>query len=245
MHRYNLPYSARRSRSAGKQGRPSGTVGGKAQGAKWINHAEGIKISLRPRLKGRGRTIAMRVRARAEETLDGAECRICLRKMTQLTSHITRVHGMSCAEYRDKYGADAPLMDRDHLTQWVATSTATARLRHERNTGTCARCGNDFQLGREVTRVNRRRYCSDECKSAQMRDDRSTPEYIAALVRNVTFSGPRLQYLQKMKADKEARHQHVCCICEKPFRSARQKLVASVCSYACRSERMKRKKASL
>lgn len=33
-------------------------------------------------------------------------CRICDKEFTSLTSHISRIHGMSCQEYKDRFGVD-------------------------------------------------------------------------------------------------------------------------------------------
>lgn len=184
--------------------------------------------------------------AHVEDDANGVDCRICGRRLSQLPIHITRIHGISCEEYRELHGANAPLMCERLLRLWVEETIPTGTSshvkkssdRHEREEHqTCVACCAPFKraLGEKP-----RETCSTMCFSSLMAS--KAKEAVAAGVMNGTHSPARLEYLDRLKADRIRDRTRCCPVCGRTWLSSRRsKLVGpGVCSYKCRSAWVKR-----
>jgi predicted transcriptional regulator len=219
---------------------------GRPSTAKWVDHEAGIKTTFQPRKGGkRTRMLATTMYVRAPDMgPDGVECRACGISLSQLGRHITCVHGISCTEYREKYGSDAPLMADYLLKSWIATARQTAKRRHEKNRKRCRLCRKWFQKGKGE-RHNNAKFCSNDCAFKASSALRSTPEYTEILMKHATLAPKRLKYLDRVTADKRERQTIDCIICGKTF-TVRRRLtqgVVGLCSFDCRSEHVRRLRA--
>lgn len=216
---------------------------GRPASAKWLDHEKGLLVTFRPALNKRRKTVPTVVFVRTPDRGCGVECLICGTKLLQLPSHINRVHGVSGTEYKERFGAEARLVGDELVALYTERFQEQGERKHLANIRACPWCGKVFRRGvREVAR-HRRQYCSTECASAALSEQRSRPEYVARLQKIATTAAKRLAYLEKLKADKLADRTRSCIVCDKTFiSSCRSKVVsAGVCSLACRSEHMKRK----
>jgi hypothetical protein len=221
---------------------------GRSSGKKWIHHEEGLAVNFRPKANSRRKSTPVIFRARVEDKAGGVECLVCGVTLSQLGSHISRVHGISGIEYRERFGEDAPLIDAEHLAIYTKNCQERGQAKHASNFRTCPECGTPFRRGQktsksyspEIDRDARRIYCSDACtatarsRTAKQRTDRLI---------NLTHSRARIAYITKARDDKQARCTVTCVICKTPFfapslahgKEQRSKFVG-LCSTACRAK---------
>ena len=221
---------------------------GRPSGRKWLDQERGIAVNFMPKKGGKRGTVPVIVSTRAPDKGDGVECLECGARLSQLSKHINCIHKMSGAEYRAKHGADAPLVDTDHLVLYTQFCVDRGIRKHEKNISHCQVCGKPFRRGRSKNAPSeddcgaRRQHCSDTCLSVTM-SKKATEQGTARM----TFSPARLAYLENMKKEREARCTVACTVCGEPFQAptlrhgqAARDRFRGTCSYACRSELRRR-----
>ena len=127
------------------------SVGHKVDGA--------IGTAYYPRLRKRTRTLPI---VQQERDLGGAlECRLCGKFMNCMTSHLPRVHGLSCTDYRLQFGSHLAV----HSKESLAKRSATHQLRY--GLFSCQWCGitgflrsQKWQLHRQGKRP---KFCGPAC----------------------------------------------------------------------------------
>lgn len=206
-----------------------------------------LRVKKVPKLGKRGERV-MLFRRTVEDDTNGVDCRICGRRLSQLQIHLTRLHGISCEAYRERYGADAPIMCDRLLRTWmtetipagVSASVKKHTALHESEPrDTCKICGAPFKrsLG-----SRHRVTCSDACRRAD--SSSRAKEAVAAGVMNGTYAPARLRYLEKMRANRSADRTRQCPICNRTWTSARRSkaIKAGTCSFECRTEWVRRRR---
>lgn len=229
---------------------------GRPSGMKWIDHAEGWAVRFRPKIGGPShKLVPIIFKARVEDKAGGVECLICGVTLSQLPSHINRVHGVSGSEYKKRFGNDAPLVDADHLAAYTKICRERGARRHANNIRACLECSAPFRRGQktcrtysaDVDRPARRLYCSDACTAkARTRTAKGRTEHLT----RITHNEARQAYIDRCKAERIARCTTNCIVCGQSFiapslvhgEKMRARLVG-LCSTTCRTEHRRRVRA--
>lgn len=116
------------------------------------------RVSYYPRLRKRTRTVPL---VQQERDRGGAlECRYCGKYLNCLTSHLPRIHGISCVQYRLQFPGEAL-----HAASSLAQRSATHRLRYGHVT--CRYCKKIFfyrsQRHEKHRQGTKPKFCSPRC----------------------------------------------------------------------------------
>lgn len=119
-------------------------------------HIDDYTVNFRPRIKGKARTVAVRVATPG--TSGELRCEICHDFFQALPSHLRTAHDMSSADYRAQFG-NVRLVVRNPE---AAAQAATTKYR-QKGRCICHHCKAVFWRKR---RVRKRKYCTPACYKA-------------------------------------------------------------------------------
>jgi hypothetical protein len=126
----------------------------------------GFGIKFIPRRKGLGYARHL-VFTEWEDAAGGVECLECGRTRQRLPVHLRWVHSMTTSQYRERHGADTPVLSGEALMQLSKASSDSASVKHQRaQWGVCPGCGKTFERKprRNIGALN---HCSFNCWRSQ------------------------------------------------------------------------------